>query len=675
MVQYYRKHRKSLNLLASFFLPLLIGGIGFVMRGIAPFGKMSLAAIDGYGQYFPMLREAERHFFSPHGYSFSGALGFSFSAESAYYTNSPLNVLLFLLPGQVQVWEMDLLILFRFGLMSCAMYRLLSSHYGEHPLPEFALSLAYAFSSYTLAFINQVMWMDALILLPLLVLQLRRIAENALTADRKAIRKHALLYTLLLFLLIRSCFYTAFMVCIFLCLFFLFIILNLRPFSGKQALRAFLFFSGCSVFSALLSLPALFPLLRALSHTAAIEKEAPDLWRFLHTPAEYLLNMLPGAKASLQYGAPNLYFGLFSLISLMLAISDRSISWLRKISAGLFLVFLLFSFNLAAGDYVWHGFHEPSQLPGRESFLFIFLLLYFAGAGIGLLKKPLHRRIFAFALTVEILANTLFSFFFVPCVSAVRVSEMDAVIESVREEITPDLQGGEFFRTELLDYRDNGGQLYGYPGISFYSSTMSREAYQFFLNFGVDIYAENVSTRFSSPESQPLLLDLFSVRYLLENDGTLIENPDALPLIFPCRGMITEKAAFFEELQTDKKTGDKITGFSRQNAFFRAISGTEEDVITSDGEILSENYEKFREALRAFGSCEIRSIREGLFFTEIQVHAEIKKEGILLAGIPFSDVFSVEIDGRKAGFHSECGYLTGIRISTGRHDIRIRLRG
>ena len=60
-------------------------------------------------------------------------------------------------------------------------------------------------------------------------------------------------------------------------------------------------------------------------------------------------------------------------------------------------------------------------------------------------------------------------------------------------------------------YRDNGGLMYGYNGISYYSSTMSKEAYDFFGRMGLPIYAKNVSTRYTST---PELDAFFSVRYL-----------------------------------------------------------------------------------------------------------------------------------------------------------------
>ena len=673
----YERHRKCFLYLAAFFLPVLFAGAGFMIRGIDPFGPNCLAAIDGYGQYFPMLREAERHFFNSRSYSFSGALGFSFAAESAYYTNSPLNILLFILPGPVQPFEMDLIILLRFGLMSLSMFHLLSKHYRRLSLLNLSLSSAYALSSYTLAFINQIMWMDALILLPFLCLQIGEFRALCCPYDRKRMKKTCILYTAALVLLICSCFYTAYMVCLFLCLFFLYTLLR-EPGAKKVLLRSLLFFLAFSLLSGFLSLPVLLPLLKALRQTVTVHAGRPDFSGFLHPQKDFFLRLLPFMKPSLAYGAPNLYFGLFALVPLLLALTDPALSLRKKLSASSFLLLLLVSLNLPLTNYIWHGFHLPAQLPGRESFLFIFLVLFFAGSGWQKIPRLWKRALLPLLLTAEILANTLFGFSYVKCVSSARVTGMDEKIDRVRDTITPDLSRGEFWRTELSTFRDNGGQLYGYFGISYYSSTMSGSAYRFFTSLGADIYARNVSVRFSEPEKHPLLLDLFSVRYLVTDDGTLTENEDALPLLFACSSAVMSEGDAPWKASGNGScalTEESVPGIVTQDAFFQALSGVRETILTSEGELDDKAYRRCREAIDSYGDVSIGSIRETLLFTEIDAEAEIRKEGVLLLGLPHADVSSVQIDGRDTACYPVCGFLTAVPVSCGTHRVRIRLTG
>ncbi len=669
-MSFFIKYRKQTLYALSFFLPLLIGGIGYAVRGIAPFGTQSLAAIDGFGQYFPMLREAERHFFHPAAWSFSGAFGFSFYAQSAYYTNSPLNILLFLLPGKVQVWEMDLLVLLRFGLMSLSFFHLLSKHYCRLTWTDLPLSLSWAFSGYSLAFINQIMWMDALILLPLLVLSLYRLLNEG-----KCLR-----YGILLFLLIISCFYIAYMVCLFLILFSLVILLSEQKKSFRQALLALLLFAGVSLLSGLLSLPFLLPLLRAIRETAAANASAPAFFSLMHPLSEVLLRFLPFQEASLAYGAPNFYFGLFSLVPLLFAFLSSSLPRRKKLLSGTFVLFLLLSALLSGTDYLWHGFHEPSQLPGRESFLLIFLILFFSGSGISEIRSPKKKLLIALLLAAEITGNAVFQFQNVPCVTASHVAEADESLTRLRAEISPELPSGEFFRTEISPYRDNGGQLYGYAGISYYSSTMPEDAYLFFQALGVSRYAGNVSVRFESRTSGDFLYDLFSVRRILKEDGTLLENSDALPLLVVCDRKVladfSDGAGSLVRRSRDIvwETGEEmLSGPALQNRLLQSMSARSEALIDEEAHAIQPAYGRALSSLSAYGNVLIETIRENVLFTEIRASADIKKEGsLLLMSLPSSNV-SLWVDGEKVPHSAVLQYMAACPLDRGPHDLRIRL--
>ena len=105
--------KKSKVMLASFAVPILIMSVCYIFCGIAPFGDKSLMAMDAYGQYFPMLCEFRRN---SDMWSFAGVLGFDMVAQGAYYTNSPLWMLLRLVPESCLISAVDLIVLVRFGL-------------------------------------------------------------------------------------------------------------------------------------------------------------------------------------------------------------------------------------------------------------------------------------------------------------------------------------------------------------------------------------------------------------------------------------------------------------------------------------------------------------------------------------------------------------------------------
>jgi uncharacterized membrane protein YfhO len=84
------------------------------------------------------------------------------------------------------------------------------------------------------------------------------------------------------------------------------------------------------------------------------------------------------ALASVYTGAehwPNLYAGAFSLLLVLLYAGNSNIRWQKKVPRLLLAAFFLVSFSNNWLDFFWHGLHFPDSLPGRQSFLYIFLIL------------------------------------------------------------------------------------------------------------------------------------------------------------------------------------------------------------------------------------------------------------------------------------------------------------
>lgn len=656
--------KRSVFYSAAFLLPVLLGIGLFIIRKITPFGPYSLTAIDGFGQYFPMLREAERDFFAGRWYSFSGALGFDVLSQSAYYTNSPLWILLYILPGQITVTEVNLMVIFRFGLMGLSFFTYAYSRSDKAPVLKLMLSLFYAFSAYTMAFINQFMWMDAVILLPLVALGIERLYRG----------KKWLLYPVALALTIWSNFYVAYMVCIFAVIWFFKEMLRAgRDQRFKDVVVRGLIFAACSLAAGLVNLPALYAVYAALKDTLAVAKPAPTAWKWYYPFYENLKRMLPGTGKELVKGAPNLWFGLLTLGFTGVSLFSRKVKLSMKIFFVLLAVFFLISFESNMLDYFWHGFHFPNQLPGRQSFLFIFVMLAAAIPGTEILtdsflKRKLLQPVAVALLTAELLVNSIVSIAGAPAVTAANTPKYDAEMALLIDTVRPDED--EFFRTEMYKQRDNSGQLYGYYGVSYYSSTMSGDAYDFFIRLGQPIYAKNVSTRY---EENPYVNALFGVRYILSDQGeiespylralrtegrlTLHENTAALPLGFMAS----------EEVLTPIDAQAKGEDFCR--AIFRKIAG-DETILSGSKAIdgaLSAEFSSLIESLSANGL--MVSKVEG---RKITGTLKADRDGVFVLSLPYKDT-RVFVDGEETETAALFGYLTGAFVKKGDHEIVITL--
>ncbi len=621
--------------LVAFTLPVFFVLVGFFRSGIYPFGDQSLLSMDLWGQYFPMYVEQwnNRRMLVPNLFSWNGALGFNAYVQNAYYSNSLLHWLFLLADKDNLIGALHMVTLLRIGLSSLSFYIFLQYRHSKPTGMAVAFSTAYALSAYTIAFIGQPMWMDAVILFPLVMLGLERLI----------FQKKPLLYTVMLALIIHANFYIGYAVCLFLAVAFILLLGVFWTELGegnrwKAALRFVVF----SALSGGLAGFVLIPVLFSLRETAASSLGGPQsLWLY-HSFPEYLSKLLPATPVSLAYGIPNIFSGTVVLILVPLFFANRKIPGKVKAAFLGLLVVLYFSMNLNILNYVWHGFHFPNQLPGRWTFMVSFVLL--AGSFETLMRREgisetgaiiaLFNVIFVLSILkvlppesrgsdqvmhVTMFVVTLLTFLILQSVSvrkeafrkialvlvglvvvadvginAAFLIDRDVPTSSisfyqradqVMADIVSEYESGDqdFYRMEMFPpWTFNPGQLYRFKGVGYYSSTMSEKAFRFFEQMGFRVYAQNVSTVYD-PYS-PVSNALFSIRYLIDptseldvpgfiNVGSLNEYgvlENSYDL--PVAFMVNNGVLGYEADPEEKP-------FGRQNRFFNAIAGREVNVF------------------------------------------------------------------------------------------------
>jgi uncharacterized membrane protein YfhO len=88
----------------------------------------------------------------------------------------------------------------------------------------------------------------------------------------------------------------------------------------------------------------------------------------------------------------------------------------------------------------------------------------------------------------------------------------------------------DFYRSESTPFLGfNSGQLFSHKGITYYSSMMSSDMYDFFSNIGFGIYAKNVSSIYSPT---PVTNTMLGVKYLYdrydESDMSSLEEKETV---------------------------------------------------------------------------------------------------------------------------------------------------
>ena len=568
--QLLARNRKTL---LAFAIPAFILFVGFMTRGVFPVGNRDVLTIDLYHQYAPFLAELQNKYTTGGSlfYSFAGGLGTNFLALFAYYLASPLNVLIVLFPPSFLTEAIMMLIIIKLGLAGACFFIFLRGVWKQDNLQMVVVSILYALSAYSLAYFWNIMWLDGIFLLPLIILGVVKLVRD----------KRYLLYCISLALLVVSNYYISFFVIIFTVLYFPVCLFQFRGFNQpKQLLASVGRFAGFSLLaaglSAVLSLPTYF----SLQLTSAAGDKMPGTLTHYFDLFDYIGQHFMLTPPTIRDGMPNMYCGVLVLILVPVYFFAKSVPLKQKfLNLALILVMIL-SFNLNVLNFIWHGFHFPNQLPYRNSFVYIFLILTLAypalkslheftgkqiGAicaaaiGVVLLAQKLNDKaialqtlyvtiifitIYAAVLTLnrvrhisagdmalallvvvvaELLLNTLLTFHRIDVTEVMSSRNgyfAGAEVDEIRNELK-NIEAAEenFYRVESIPPKTtNDGFMYGYNGLSIFASTMSTDPVRTFERLG---FHSNGINSYKYEGSTIVLDSLFGIKYLIRRSGTI----------------------------------------------------------------------------------------------------------------------------------------------------------
>jgi len=363
--------------------------------GMIPFGGKTILRMDLYHQYGPLFAELYERLVAGRSllYSWDSGLGGNFLGNFFNYLSSPTGLLV-LLFGRARVPEaIGVMILLKcafasgaFAFMLQKLFHGKGSPHGNISAAAASFGLLYSFCGWFIAYYWNVMWVDAMALLPLVALGIHSIVKE---------RKFTL-YSVSLAVTLVSSYYMGFMVCIFSALWFLALLFSddepfsLEPPAGKKRnflrenrlLRSGLAFAFGSLLGTALAACALLPVYYALKSSSATSGSFPTSYAKYFSILDFLANhfpdVVPTIRSSGEDVLPNVYCGAATLLLVPLYLFAPKIQAREKVPSVLLLGLLFFSFNTNYLNYIWHAMHFPNDLPYRFSFLYCFLLLYLA---------------------------------------------------------------------------------------------------------------------------------------------------------------------------------------------------------------------------------------------------------------------------------------------------------
>jgi len=350
-------------LVLSFSLPVLLMLLLFMVNGIYPFGDRSFLSGDLYHQYMPFFSELLRKVRGGDnlGFSWNVGIGSNFLALFVYYLASPFHILAFLVPEKYLIDFIGYLIVIKTGLCGLTACIYLRRHFGTKDWGALLFSCFYAFSGFMAAYNYNIMWVDCVVLLPLILLGLERLTKEGKGG----------LYCVTLALSIYTNYYISIMICIFLVLYF-----GVLLVTGKRRLRSLGLFALYSLLAggmaSVLLIPEVCAIIRTDFGDMNFPKEVESYFSILDMLARHCVCVY--AERGLDHW-PNIYSGSAAIMLIPMYLMNRRISVREKFCKILLAGFLLLSFGTNLLDFLWHGLNYPDSLPARQSFLYIFLVL------------------------------------------------------------------------------------------------------------------------------------------------------------------------------------------------------------------------------------------------------------------------------------------------------------
>ena len=398
-----RRKNSSWIYILAFLFPVIIFAAGFALKGVYPFGENSALVVDGVHQYTAFYKELLSQLEKGAGWTYSAhSMGYNFYGLFCYYLSSPFSLLVLLFMKFMYVNDaVTAVILIKVGLCSVFMAWYSGKRYPGRGSMAVSLGCMYALSNFLMGYYSNVMWLDCIMLLPVLAYLIEHLVHTGKWMG----------YCLVLGYCILTSYYMGFMLCTFSALYYLANLVAIKSDQRPEKIRfSLLKFAGASVAGAGLAGITLIPGIIAVSRTAAAEEAGigltgvyGDIWQQFGALMEDSLSFV---KSSEQ-GDVNLYCGCAVLLFGGMYFFNKEIRTVEKIVTGVLIVFYFAGFHITALNLLLHGMHKPVGIPNRFAFILIFLLLKMSCDAWGKTEKESEKRLFAGFAAAEIFCTVV----------------------------------------------------------------------------------------------------------------------------------------------------------------------------------------------------------------------------------------------------------------------------
>lgn len=366
----------------AFILPFVVITILFTVNGfnLAGHSGKTVIMFDMQSQYISILKDYRNALLTGRSlvYTMNRTFGGDYLSIFCYYLASPFNLL------SVFVKESDLPQFFawtniiKMTFASVNMYLLLRFSTKKINIGYLGFAFAYGLISYSVVEMHNFMWLDCVMILPLIILGMRYLEEG----------KFHWIYGCSLAYALLTSWYLGALVCIFVVIFFIYRYISIK--TRKERISYIMRFGATSLCGGFVAAAFWFTALMHLAGTKATGS-LPSTNEFFPI-SMFFSGLLTNNFESPLYltiysGYATMFTSVITLVFFQLFFLNKEFTLKERLAAlGVFFVyFLAISSNVL--NALFHGGQEPTWFPARYSFVIGFFICYIGALEFEKLEK------------------------------------------------------------------------------------------------------------------------------------------------------------------------------------------------------------------------------------------------------------------------------------------------
>lgn len=668
--------KKKINYLLAFIIPIILMILLYMSVGVIG-GNKSILTVDLQDQYVEFFNALKNIFDGKIGlfYSFSKTLGGNMFGLIAYYLLSPFNLIIMFFSRLTMPQAILLINILKIGTTGLTSYIYFNKTFKNNEKTSIMFSFIYSLMAYNIAYSQNIMWLDGVILLPLIFLGIDKLIE----------KKPTLFYITMTLSIIFN-YYIGYMLCIASLIYFIY--KNYLK-ENKINIKSTIYFIKILLLSVLTSSVILLP-----SVISLLSGKAGDfLGQLVPNQKFALLDLITRfyignfKNSDILGKLPNIYISLITIPLIIYYFYNKKIDKKEKKATLILLSVFIVSLSISTINVIWHMFKHPIGFPFRYSFIFDFILLIIAYKSllkVDKIEKEFIKKFLLIGFILTILIDKLIytgtmyykalgtfillviylyylkqrksksiSTIILLLVTAEMFLNSFLIVLNIKYEDKKDYENfvtdnsyiidklnekeNTFFRLEKdYSYSTNDEMLLNYNGISHFSSVYEEKNNKFLKNY-FGIFNRFYITNYNG--STPVSNLLFNIKYLLThqekeyynkideyNDIIVYENTYNLPL-----GFMVDK-----EITTLELT--KNEPFINQNQILTTMNSNIDNVFRKENYKLKLNNLEVKET-KTKKYTKINSNDKASLVFEITK----KNDGILYAYLPTDKYKRVDV--------------------------------